>query len=133
MYNNTNNALQKYGHTSPDTLNSTVSISGTNISPISQVPMHLMGRQEISAENDGPVSINPRNPTISTNSRRNSSGKICTSCGKGISLLDFNLVQNGSVECLICFALICPCICCWLMCKKRKCSSCKAEIPNTRF
>ena len=39
--------------------------------------MHLMGRLEISAENDGSISVNTRNPTISTNNRRNSSGKIC--------------------------------------------------------
>jgi hypothetical protein len=99
---------------------------------------HLKGRPRqpmlyrvITGGNDGPLYVEPKNPSLAYNSK-NLFGHICTSCGKGILLLDMDMVQNGNGQCLLCLALICPCICCYLRyCKKRKCTSCKAEFPNT--
>ena len=50
--------------------------------------------QVISGGSDGPLKVNHRNPKLATNSR-NLTGYICTTCGKGILLLDMDLVQNG--------------------------------------
>ncbi len=143
MYNNNNNGLQGYGpplqgysdplsnnYSNPNTMNSTMPIPGTYMPPNGQIPLNLMGSAVITGGNDGPLYINPRNPSLATNSR-NLTGKICTSCGKGILLLDMDMVRNGNGQCLLCLAMLCPCICCWLMCKKVQCTSCKAEFPNS--
>jgi len=127
-------------------INSSVLIPGTyvpngNTNDVYQLytpPGTIKGRPRqpmlcrvITGGNDGPLYVSPKTPTLAYNSR-NLFGYICTSCGKGILLLDMDMVQNGNGQCLLCLAMMFPCICCWLRyCKKRKCTSCKAEFPNT--
>ena len=54
----------------------------------------MPGFMVIEGGNDGPLYVNPRNPRLATNTKRQS-GYICSSCGKGIMLLDISCVKNG--------------------------------------
>jgi hypothetical protein len=155
--NTNNNGLQGYrpplqGYSDPNSsnynnntnannpVNSSVPIPGTyvpngNPNDVYQVytppglvrvrPIQPMLCRVITGGNDGPLYVDPRNPSLAYNSKH-VFGHICTECGKGLLLLD------GNASCLQCLVLICPCICCYLRyCKKRKCTSCNAELPNT--
>jgi hypothetical protein len=160
MNTNNNNGLQGYGPPLPSPLqgysdpnsnnynntnannpiNSSVLIPGTyvpngNPNDVYQVytlPGTIKGRPRqpmlcrvITGGNDGLLYVHPKNPSLAYNSKH-VLGHICTECGKGLLFLDRN------AQCLQCLVMICPCICCYLRyCKKRKCTSCKAELPNT--
>jgi hypothetical protein len=93
-------------------------------------PAQPMLCRVITGGNDGPLYVSPNNPLIAYNSE-NFVGFICTSCGKGILLCDMDMLRNENEQRILFFGVLCPCICCYLYSKKKKCSSCKAEYPNT--
>ena len=85
----------------------------------------------ITGGNDGPLYVPTTNPSFAYNSK-NLFGHICTSCGKGILLMDMEMVRNGNGIILCYHTLVCPFLCFYFRyCKNRKCTSCKGEFPNT--
>jgi hypothetical protein len=151
MNTNNNNGFQGYGdpnsnnYNANNPINSSLLIPGTHIAngqpnDVYQLytppsydrrrPAQPMLCRVITCGNDGPLYEVPNNPSLAYNSK-NLLGRICTSCGKGILLFDMDMLQNGNEHCVLCWVLICPCIFCYLYSKKKKCTSCKAEFPNT--
>ncbi len=85
----------------------------------------------ITGGNDGPLYVPTTNPSFAYNSK-NLFGHICTSCGKGILLMDMEMARNGYGIILCYLTLVCPFLCFYFRyCKNRKCTSCKGEFPNT--
>ena len=77
----------------------------------------------INGGNDGPLYVDPRNPSLAKN-MKNIIGEIWPTCGKGI-------LQNGNRGCLLILTIFFPCLICYLMTKKRKCTSCGQLFPNS--
>jgi len=159
MNNSDNNGFQAFGpplqgysdpnssnYSSNNLINSSVLIPGThmpNLQPndvyqLYTPPGRVGGRPRqpmlcrvITGGNDGPLYVSTTNPSLAYKSE-NLFGHICTSCGKGILLMDMEMVRNGNGIILCYLTLVCPFLCFYFRyCKNRKCTSCKGEFPNT--
>ena len=87
------------------------------------------GMHIITGGNAGNIIVNPLNPRYGTDSNY-VSGEICTKCGKGLVLLDMDMVRKGHGACLLMLVVFFPCVCCYVWRKKSRCTSCKEEFPN---
>ncbi len=101
------------------------------VNPVQVIPgTNMISMNPVVTGNAGNIYIDPRNPRIARDSR-GLSGYICEKCQRGILLVDLELVRKGHGGTLLMLSVCFPCICCYLYSKKRKCTSCNEEFPNT--
>ena len=98
--------------------------------PIQYIPgTAMIAGITVVGETAGTIYLDPRNPKLGTDTKGRT-GYLCDKCKRGILLMDMDMVRNGDGGILLMLVVICPCLCCYFMTKKRKCTNCNEEFPN---